>query len=73
MYNTNHWGGKDFLSGSGSNLIQTKTINQELPKIFLEFNIITVLDIPCGDFYWMRVLDLRNIKYLGADIVREIV
>ena len=37
MYNTNHWGGKDSLSGSGSNLIQTKTINQELPKIFLEF------------------------------------
>ena len=35
--------------------------------------ISTVLDIPCGDFNWMRNIDLSGIKYIGADIVKEIV
>ena len=28
-----------------------------------------MLDIPCGDFHWMKEVDLHNIHYLGADIV----
>ena len=33
----------------------------------------TILDIPCGDFNWMQNVDLSGIKYIGADIVEEII
>jgi len=32
-----------------------------------------MLDIPCGDFNWMRNVDLKGISYIGADIVAELV
>jgi cyclopropane fatty-acyl-phospholipid synthase-like methyltransferase len=35
--------------------------------------ILTVLDIPCGDFHWMRNVDLSKVEYIGADIVKEII
>jgi hypothetical protein len=32
-----------------------------------------VLDLPCGDFNWMRLVDLNGIDYLGADIVEALI
>lgn len=32
-----------------------------------------MLDIPCGDFNWMKEVDLKDIKYIGADIVPDII
>ncbi|MCZ6710935.1 MAG: class I SAM-dependent methyltransferase [Gammaproteobacteria bacterium] len=34
-----------------------------------------MLDIPCGDFNWMKTLlpELQLSKYIGADIVRDLV
>ncbi len=32
-----------------------------------------MLDIPCGDFHWMRHVDLSAIDYLGADVVPRLV
>ena len=32
-----------------------------------------MLDIPCGDFYWMSKLDLKQIIYTGADIVEKLI
>uniref|UniRef100_UPI002157A42F class I SAM-dependent methyltransferase n=2 Tax=Pseudomonadota TaxID=1224 RepID=UPI002157A42F len=45
----------------------------ELPHLLREFNIRSVLDIPCGDFNWMRHVDLGGVHYIGADIVPELV
>jgi len=45
---------RDSLSGSGSDLIQTAVIARELPRVIGELGIETMLDAPCGDFYWMR-------------------
>ena len=28
-----------------------------------------MLDIPCGDFYWMKEVDLKDIEYDSQDIV----
>ena len=30
-------------------------------------------DIPCGDFNWMKYIDLKNVKYTGYDIVSDII
>jgi hypothetical protein len=32
-----------------------------------------MLDIPCGDFNWMKNVDLSTVKYIGADIVDELI
>lgn len=65
----NKWGGIDSVSGSGSDVLQTRVIIKELPKLFREFNVHSILDIPCGDFHWMQHVDMDGVNYLGADIV----
>jgi len=74
IYKTNAWGGDpDTRSGAGSNLEETKKISEELPKLIEKYNISSVLDIPCGDFYWMKHVELGSVQYTGADIVSEII
>lgn len=73
IYRTNAWGGTDSVSGPGSNIEQTKTLIRDLPALLEDFNIATLLDIPCGDFHWMSTLDLGRVTYTGADIVEELV
>lgn len=68
-----HWGCVDeFRSGDGSSLKQTEVIRKEFPRLVATYQLQSVLDIPCGDFNWMRTVDL-NIPYTGADIVDDIV
>ena len=73
IFKNNSWGGHNSVSGRGSDLDQTEHIIREIPALFKDMGISTVLDIPCGDFNWMRSIDLSGIKYIGADIVKEIV
>jgi len=70
---TNHWAGMQSISGTGSDLTQTETLRQALPILFQDYNIKSILDIPCGDFYWMKEVDLSGISYNGADIVQDII
>jgi hypothetical protein len=70
---TNAWGGVESRSGSGSDAEQTRVLVAELPQLFRKFGIGSMLDVPCGDFQWMRDVDLAGIRYVGADIVPEVV
>ena len=60
-------------SGSGSDIEQTQEIIKLLPLLLKKYNIQSVLDVPCGDFYWMSHVNLSNIQYIGGDIVSEVV
>ena len=60
-------------TNSGSNLIQTEALRKEIPKIIEKYKIKSILDIPCGDFYWMKELDFKDINYIGADIVPDLI
>lgn len=73
IYLKNKWGDSCSYSGSGSNLEQTTNILKELPDIFKKYEIKSIVDLPCGDFYWMQKLNLSEIDYLGGDIVPEII
>lgn len=73
IYQKNHWAGHSSVSGSGSGLSQTERIREMLPEIIEKFQIKTMLDIPCGDFSWMKHVDLGGVHYTGADIVDELV
>lgn len=69
----NKWGGKDSVSGLGSDLDQTRVVIGELPVVCGDFGIQTILDIPCGDFYWMKNVNFSHIDYVGADIVSDLI
>lgn len=73
IYHENYWKGKGSLSGQGSELAQTEAIRKELPVLFKKYNIRSILDIPCGDFNWLKFLPIPGIAYTGADIVEELV
>jgi hypothetical protein len=73
IYHGNKWVGAQSVSGTGSDASQTRTIIDQLPKLFSEHKIKSILDIPCGDFLWMKELDLTGIEYIGGDIVQDLI
>ena len=73
IYRRNAWGSKESVSGSGSTLAMTTSIRSLLPIVFKKFEINSILDVPCGDFNWMKLVDLNGISYLGGDIVEPLV
>lgn len=73
IYQGNSWGGHQSVSGRGSDDDQTAVIAKEIPDIIAKLNIASMLDIPCGDFHWMKNVQLGSTKYTGSDIVAELV
>jgi SAM-dependent methyltransferase len=73
IYRRNWWRGTTSVSGTGSALDQTRVIAQKLPQLLSELGVVTLLDVPCGDFHWMRTVSLGGIRYIGGDIVSELV
>lgn len=73
IYINNSWGSSESKSGLGSELNHTIGVRKELPFLFSKYNIKSMIDIPCGDFNWMKEVDLKNIDYIGADIVSAVI
>jgi 2-polyprenyl-3-methyl-5-hydroxy-6-metoxy-1,4-benzoquinol methylase len=68
------WGGKESVSGRGSDTDQTRLLVQELSELFAEFGVHSILDLPCGDFSWFRRIVLpERVAYVGADINRQLI
>jgi SAM-dependent methyltransferase len=70
---TNKWGDPDSLSGKGSNFETTTQLRHVLPELLNELDAKSLLDLPCGDFFWMQHVDLSGIDYLGGDIVPDLI
>ncbi|MEL7114600.1 MAG: class I SAM-dependent methyltransferase [Pseudomonadota bacterium] len=71
-----NWGkGKKDIprSGHGSTEDYTAGLRAELPRLFRAYNVTRFLDAPCGDWTWMRLVDLDGIDYVGLDIVEDII
>jgi len=73
IYEENLWKSGESRSGAGSELANTATLRQELPFVFAKYDIKSMLDLPCGDFNWMKEVDLKDIVYTGADIVPALI
>jgi hypothetical protein len=73
IYYRNRWGDRESVSGRGSNLQQTLVILNKLPALLEKLNIKTMLDAPCGDFYWLKEAELNLDRYIGCDIVAELI
>jgi hypothetical protein len=73
IFENNGFLGTESVSGEGSSLFQTRIIREELPKLLKELGVRNFLDVPCGDWNWMRRVDLADIEYTGGDIVQAII
>jgi hypothetical protein len=65
--------GGESISGGGSSLKYTEDVRRLLPKLISEYGLTSILDVPCGDFHWMKELDWTDCAYTGGDIVSELV
>lgn len=74
---TQHYRLKDWLepetvSGRGSSLQRTAAIRQELPLLFQDLGVRSVLDAGCGDFNWFRTIETTLDHYVGVEVVEEL-
>jgi hypothetical protein len=73
IYQNWGFGGNESRSGPGSSLDETEKIRNQIRKLVHEKNIKTVVDIPCGDFNWMKEIVYGFEKYTGGDIVPDVI
>lgn len=66
----NFWSDRESVSGSGSNTANTRKLIVELRPMLDLLGIASVVDIPCGDFYWMSQVNLNGVHYIGGDVVK---
>ena len=70
---TRYWNSSESISGDGSEIAITKDLRSGLEKLFKSLSIESMLDLPCGDFNWMKKVDLTGVDYIGADIVESLI
>jgi len=73
IYKTNGWLSQETISGIGSELKFTQTMSKKLSALIKILNINSIADAPCGDLNWMRYVDIGTCRYIGIDIVQELI
>lgn len=73
IYRNKTWGDAESVSGPGSELGETRKVREVLPALLRELGVKSMLDAPCGDWNWMKTIDLSGIDYIGAEVVPELV
>lgn len=73
IYRRNHWGGTASPSGAGASPDQTAHLRRTLPELLRHLAVGTLLDLPCGDYSWMRLVALPVASYIGGDLLPELV
>jgi hypothetical protein len=69
IYDTYGFGGEESRSGPGSTLDETEKIREKIKNLIKYKDIKSVVDIPCGDFNWMKEIVDSFELYHGGDIV----
>jgi hypothetical protein len=73
IHRRNIWGYQETVSGAGSTLQYTEGLRHSLPGLLADLGVRTMLDLPCGDLHWMSRIELPIERYIGGDIVPELV
>lgn len=72
IFQANHWRNPESVSGFGSTQSATVDVRDALTSIIERHGVNSILDVPCGDFNWMRGLPFGG-TYRGGDIVPDLV
>ena len=73
IFRTNEFQSKESKSGVGSELSQTEIIRREIPKLLEKLGVWTLIDAPCGDCNWIKLIWPQINKYVGVDIVEDLI
>jgi hypothetical protein len=74
VYRTGAWrlDNGQSLSGPGSDLQSTEDLRETLPLVLNLLGVRVLLDAGCGDFNWMKTIEL-SCRYIGSDIVPSVI
>lgn len=73
IFRENRWQSGESVSGSGSTVEATSMLTTALPALLARYDANILLDAPCGDFNWMRHVRMPGVRYIGGDIVPEMI
>jgi hypothetical protein len=73
IHRRHHWTGSASPSGAGAAEEQTARLRAELPALLTDLGVRSLLDLPCGDYSWMATIDLPVERYIGADLLPELI
>lgn len=72
-YERKDWHEPETASGRGSSLHRTAAIRRDLPALFAELAVRSVVDAGCGDFNWFGTVEVELDSYLGIEVVERLV
>lgn len=70
IHSENLWGSKESRSDPGSEVKNVERMVPKLQKAIDDLGIKSLLDIPCGDYNWIKRIKVK--QYVGADIVPDL-
>lgn len=75
IYETRYWLSTtgETVSGAGSTIADTAKAREGICELIERFKITSIADAPCGDFNWMKLVDIGACKYIGVDIVKPLI
>lgn len=73
IVSSNMWGSPETPCGPGSTVEACQPILKALPGWISNYGIKSIVDLGCGDWNWMKHLDLSGVKYDGFDVVRALI
>ncbi len=73
IYESRLWGAGETASGDGSTLESSASFRDTLPRLLAELGAESLLDAGCGDFNWMKTVNLNGVRYIGVDVVEPLI
>ena len=73
IFRRNAWGDGESVSGPGSTRARGADFTADLLALLRRLDTRTLLDAPCGDFNWMAEVAGSVERYVGVDVVPELV
>jgi SAM-dependent methyltransferase len=74
IYRRRAWGEDcESVSGPGSSVARTSSFRDTIATLLKEIKAKTLLDAGCGDFNWMKLIQLNVEHYFGVDVVPELI
>jgi hypothetical protein len=75
VYRKSLWGKSEdnYCSGSGSMDKYAIRYKEIIAQMALKHNVQTIVDLGCGDYKIGKFIKLEKIKYIGVDVVKELI
>ena len=71
FYEENLRGSEEYISGGGPAIDQTRGLIEPLLNLFKKLEIRSMLDLPFGNFNWVKNLLIDEKTYLSRDIIND--